>query len=227
MVAAVSHRIIPDGVVIKTVRPREQSLLQTVSFTSDDAFDCGRFSVKNNTWYMVCDNGKPQTNGIVESVVAISSPDGRVAVWFGTFGAWNGRGHAPNTASAVRLLNERRNVRYDAAVAATRCAALAAQWNPRWCKGGKRDVTALAQAAGRVLHAEAFDYAPTQRDRYLAELTALTALKGSARPPTDQILRADLDMLAAACALTTIHSYAAARLLLAGKGASAVKGKAR
>lgn len=227
MVAVVSHRIVPDGVVVRTVRPRSQSLLQTVNFTSDDAIDCGRYSLKNNIWYMTCDNGKPQTNGVVESVVAIASPDGRVAVWYGTFGAWNGRGGVPNTASAVRLLTQRRNVKYDAAVAATSCAAVAAQWNPQWCKGGKRDITALAQAAGRVLHAEAFGYEPTWRDRYLAELTELTRLKGSCRPPTEQILRADLDMLAAACALVAIKNDGAARRLLSGKGAAATKGDAR
>lgn len=200
-------------IVIKIVRPgMPRNALGAVDFDESDAEDWAKYAIKGHAWRQTCVQGAPRLHSdVIECVVAISSPDGRIAVWYGL-------------ASVVAPTGNRGFRRFEptshaAAYAACGDAGVAALFDSSRTRGGDRDVTQLANAACRVLHAQAFGYEPTERDRFLAEFAAL---EGADRPSTKQLIRASTDALAAASALLAIKNYVGVQMLLAGKGVYAV-----
>lgn len=200
-----------SDVVIKIVKPgKPRGEAGAVDFDESDAEDWARFAIKGRTWRQTCVQGAPRHHlNHIECVVAIASPDGRVAVWYGL-------------ASVVAPTRSRGKSyrRYEPACRAAALAAcgdrgVAALFDDRCTRGGERDVSELARAACRVLHARAFEYDPTPRDLLLAEFATLV---GDDRPPTPHIVKAPDTALEAASALLLLKNYAAARALLAGKG---------
>lgn len=181
-----------------------------VDFDDQDAYEWAVYAVRQNAWRATCEAGKSHIGQSVGTAVAIASPDGRVAVWYGTAYlrlATNG---------AVR--NARTSVsQYEAALAAVNNPSAAAFWDKKRTRGGDRDVTQLALAALRILHANVFGYAPSLRDTLLAPFAALV----TDRPSTPHLLRASEDELLAANALLDIKNYEGARDLLARKGVAA------
>jgi hypothetical protein len=171
----------------------------------------GRFAIKSSSWQLTCEHSHTDhtVNDLkVEVVVAIAAPDGRVAVWYD---------HALTFATTPRTRN--RSMSYcQAAHAATDCKAFAAYWDKRRTKGGDRDVRPLALAAGRVLHAQAFNETPTARDVLLSEFLVLT---GADRPATQTLLKASDTALEAASVLIAIENYRGIHALLTGKGVTA------
>jgi hypothetical protein len=201
-------------IVVKIVQaPLEPRLAHSVSFDETDAREWARFAMKHNGWQAPCVIGMPvpsrQSNfSDVEVAVAIAAPDGRVAVWYGqaTTGWENNRG----------ARRRRREVScYEAGLSVLGCRAVAAIWDDRRRRGGARDVTPLALAACRVLHADVFGYESAPRDRLLREFAPLC---GAQRPETTHLIRASDDALLAASTLLMLDNYQGACALLAGKG---------
>lgn len=209
-------KIFPEiGVVVRIVKPRSANHpdYRRVDFDDNDAMEYGVFAKKSQAWRTTCEfETSASPNGQVETAVAIAAPDGRVAVWYGYACLFQ------PTRSRGKMSRKRQPAAYDAAYAATKSYGVAAQWNVNATRGGPRDVTPLAMAASRVLHAEAFGDVPSTRDLYLAELAVL---KGSTRPATSRILRADDSELAAASALVVLKNYDGVRALFARKGVTA------
>lgn len=198
------------GVVVKIVQPPLEPRLQhRVDFDATDAEEWGRFAARHQHWHTPCHIGMATSSGDVEVAVAIAAPDGRVAVWYGQATA-----EAP---SYRRGKGFRRHeiAHCEAGLSVIGCRAAAAIWDGRLTRGGDRDVTPLALAACRILHARAFEYEPAPRDRLLA---GFAALAGANRPPTPHIVKASDTALEAASLLLSIENYQAARALLAGKG---------
>jgi hypothetical protein len=192
---------------------RIDNLSERVDFDENDAHEWARYAIKQSAWQVACEIGpssqKPVWTGLFRTEVAmvIASPDGRAAVWYGVT---LGGATQPHAAREVTYV--------EAAFAATRSEAASRFFDSKTTRGGDRDVSPLALAACRVLHAKAFAYEPAQRDLLLAEFAVLM---GPRRPDTTHLVRADNTTLEAASALVTINQYAAARRLLAGKGVHA------
>lgn len=191
---------------IRIVRER----IAPVDFDEVDAREWAVYAIRHNAWRATCEAGQSRIGQCVGAAVAIAAPDGRVAVWYG--GARlrvDPQGNVRSARTSVNL--------FEAALAATTNAAVAAYWDSRRTRGGDRDVKALALAACRVLHAETFGDIPSLRDRLLAEFAAIT----TDRPPTPHLLRASEDELLAASALLALKEYSSACALLARKGVTA------
>jgi hypothetical protein len=200
------------NVVVKIAQPPiEPRLTHRVDFDATDAEEWGRFAIKHNAWHVPCEIGMRSGSGYdYEVAVAIAAPDGRVAVWYGQA---TGPGPSYRRGKGFR----RHDIAHcEAGLAVIGCRAAAAIWDGRLTRGGERDVTPLALAACRLLHARAFEYAPAPRDRLLAEFARLV---GAERPPTAHVVKATDAALEAASLLLSIENYRAARALLAGKGA--------
>ena len=200
-----------SNVVIKIVKPgMPRGEVGCVDFDERDAEEWAKFAIKGRAWRQTCVQGAPRAHlNFIECAVAISSPDGRIGVWYGL-------------ASVVAPTRSRGKSfrRYEPACRAAALAAcgdpgVAALFDSQVTRGGERDVSELARAACRVLHARAFEYEPSPRDILLAEFATLL---GDDRPPTPHIVKAPDDALQAASALLMLKNYAAARALLAGKG---------
>lgn len=197
-------------VVVKIVQPPLEPRLQhRVDFDATDAEEWGRFALKQGRWQAPCHIGMASSSHDVEVAVAIAAPDGRVAVWYGQATA------AAPTWRRGKGFRRHEIAHCEAGLAVIGCRAAAAIWDGRLTRGGDRDVTPLALAACRLLHARAFEYEPSPRDRLLASFAALV---GSERPPTAHIIKATDTALEAASLLLSIQNYQAARALLAGKG---------
>jgi len=209
-------------VIVKTIKPDPmrrtsagamQQVQAVVDFDEEDAMEWAILAVKNNSWHTVCEQARPIANIAssydVETVAAIAAPDGRIAVWYG----WAKL--VQPTRQLGRSYVRRPPTTYEAAYSALNCRAAARLWDARVTRQGDRDVTALALAACRCLHAQAFGYAPSARDQLLAEFASLV---GRHRPKTSHILKASATALEAASALLAINNYQAAKALLAGKG---------
>jgi len=201
-----------SNVVIKIVRERPPAAPGCVGYEEIDMWQWGNYAVRHNAWRFHCEVGESRFNANVESIVLIASPDGRVGVWYG------------RTTKPSVVANRPRHGRkddtasdLDGAIAALLCRSAAALWDKRRTRGGDRDVSALAKAACRILHAEAFGDPPLFRDTLLAPFARLT----DRRPPTPHLLRASEDELLAASALLDIHNYEGACSLLARKGVAA------
>lgn len=212
---------------VKIVRPpREPNGAHSVNlnFTEMDAWEWGRWAIRNNRWQATCEVGESRFRTDVETAVAIASPDGRVGVWYNRITlprAMNGRGRTSRRDDTIHNL-------YTAAYAALcgpdadrrvdmRAIGAAKYWDKKLTRGGERDLSPLAMAALRLYHAEAFGDTPTLRDQLLAEFAVL---KGD-RPPTTHLLRANEDELLAASALLTMGDAESACRLLARKGVAA------
>lgn len=181
-----------------------------VDFDDTDAREWAVYAIRHNAWRCTCEAGQSRVGQSVGTAVAIASPDGRVAVWYGAaYLRVDPQGKVRNARTSV--------CQFEAALAATKSPEAAAYWDKKRTRGGDRDVSALAIAACRVLHAEAFGYKPSLRDTLLAPFAALTC----SRPPTPHLLRASEDELLAANALLDIKNYEGARDLLARKGVAA------
>jgi hypothetical protein len=194
------------NIEIKIVRER----CAAVDFDDTDAYEWAVYAIRHEAWRVTCETGQARVAPRVGAAVAIAAPDGRVAVWYGAASlrvAPTGKIHSART--SVNL--------YEAALAATGNAAVAAYWDPRRTRGGDRDVRALALSACRVLHAAAFGDTPSLRDQLLAEFAAIT----TDRPPTPHLLRASEDELLAASALLSMQDCESACKLLARKGVCA------
>ena len=200
------------SVVVKIARsPIEPRLANAIDFDHRDAEEWGIYAIKHNAWRTFCGQSAPRINTYdIETVVTIAAPDGRVAVWYGRATT------IQPTRTRGKSYRRRDATCYEAALGATKCRAASMLWDDRCTRGGERDVSALAMAACRILHAEVFEYAPSARDRLLAEFATLV---GAARPATPHIIKASDAALEAACALLSIKNYQAVRALLAGKGA--------
>lgn len=211
-------------IVVKIARPpREQSLVN-LNFTEMDAWEWGRWAVRNQRWQATCEVGESRFRTDVETAVAIAAPDGRVGVWYSRITlprATNGKGRTSRRDDTIRNL-------YTAAYSALcgpdadrrvdfRAIAASVYWDKKRTRGGERDLSPLAMAALRLYHAEAFGDTPTLRDKLLAEFAVL---KGD-RPPTAHLLRASEDELLAASALLTVGDTESACRLLARKGVAA------
>lgn len=181
--------------------PIEPRLARRVDFDLGDAEEWSRFAVKSRCWRMTFDHGSHSVDRTAfETVVAIAAPDGRAAVWYGQ----------------TRLVDaKKKNIGFWGALDTVKCPRVAAYWDKHRTKGGDRDVSLLALAAGRVLHARAFDETPSARDMLLAEFAAL---EGADRPATPTLLKASDAMLEAASTLVAIENYQGMRALLTGKG---------
>lgn len=203
--------------MIKVVRPRDRVSDRGVGIVDfdeeQDAREWAVYAIRNQGWRATCEAGETRTRNSVETVVAIASPDGRVGVWFGRAeiiadARKCGRSHATVT-------------KLDAALTALdgepEGRAAARYWDAKSTRGGDRDVSALAWAALRILHARAFGDPVAFRDTLLAPFALLTG----SRPPTAHLLRASEDELLAASALLDIRNYDGARALLARKGVAA------
>jgi len=200
------------NVVVNIVKPPiEPRLPQPVDFDRTDAEEWARYAIKLNSWRTFVEIGcTPAVRTEVETAVAIAAPNGRVAVWYGRTSV------AHPTRTRGKSYRRRDATTYEAACAALGCRAAAALWDDRIAgRGGDRDVAALAMAACRILHAQAFGDAPSPRDQLLAEFAVLV---GADRPPTPHIVKASDTALEAASALLSIKNYQAVRALLAGKG---------
>jgi hypothetical protein len=194
--------------------PIEPRLAPPVDFDCSDAAEWGHFALKSQRWQVHCAHVTAGTASKVEAAVAIAAPDGRVAVWYGQVPA-----RAVEKQHTKRHnVNRRTTTDYLAVRGVTGCAAFAACWDPKRTLGGDRDVSALAMAAGRVLHAEAFGEAPSPRDLLLAEFALLV---GADRPDTTVLLQASDNALTAASALVAIKNFRGACALLAGQGVTA------
>jgi len=183
--------------------------IAAVDFDDNDAYEWGVYAIRQNAWKAHCTVGKARVSPAVGAAVAIAAPDGRVAVWYGAADLRldaNGNHRAPRTTVTE----------HEGALAATDSPSVAAYWDRRRTRGGERDVTALALAACRVLHAHVFGYKPSLRDELLAEFVVLTG----DRPPTAHLLRASEDELLAASALISAQHSNKVRALLARKGAA-------
>jgi hypothetical protein len=215
------------NVDIKIVKPPiEPRLPQPVDFDRTDAEEWARYAIKLNSWRTFVEIGEhnlvvtradaigctPAVRTDVETAVAIAAPNGRVAVWYGRTSI------ARPTRTKGKSYRRRGATSYEAARAALGCKAAAALWDDRITRGGDRDVSALAMAACRILHADAFGETPTLRDRLLAEFATLC---GADRPATTTLLRASEDALLAASALIAVKDYRGACQLLMGRGVSA------
>lgn len=193
-------------VEIKVVRER----VAPVDFDETDAHEWAIYAIRHNAWCVTCEAGQSRVGQCVGAAVAIASPDGRVAVWYGCARLHvDPQGKVRSARTSVTL--------FEAALAATTNAAVAAYWDSRRTRGGDRDVKALALAACRVLHAETFGATPSLRDQLLAEFAAIT----TDRPSTPHLLRASEDELLAASALLALKEYSSACALLARKGVAA------
>jgi hypothetical protein len=202
------------NVDVKIVKPPiEPRLPQPVDFDRTDAEEWARYAIKQNSWRTFVEIGcTPAVRTDIETAVAIAAPNGRVAVWYGRASV------ARPTKTLGKSYRRRDATTYEAARAALGCQAAAALWNTRITCGGDRDVSALAMAACRILHANAFGETPTLRDQLLAEFAPLT---GAARPSTTTLLRASDDALLAASALIAVKDYRGACQLLMGRGVTA------
>lgn len=202
------------NVDIKIVKPPiEPRLPQPVDFDRADAEEWARYAIKLNSWRTFVEIGcTPVVRTDIETAVAIAAPNGRVAVWYGRTSI------ARPTKTKGKSYHRRDATSYEAARAALGCKAAAALWDDRITRGGDRDVSALAMAACRILHARAFGEVPTLRDQLMAEFATLT---GAERPSTPTILRASEDALLAASALLAVKDYRGACQLLMGRGVSA------
>lgn len=178
-----------------------------VDFDDTDAREWAVYAIRHNAWRATCEAGESRVGQSVGTAVAIAAPDGRVAVWYGAaYLRVDPQGKVRNARTSV--------CQFEAALAATKSPAAAAYWDKKRTRGGDRDVSALAIAACRILHANAFGYAPSLRDTLLAPFAAMT----TNRPPTPHLLRATENELLAANALVDIYNYEGARDLLARKG---------
>lgn len=204
-------------IVIKLAKPRGALERGTVDFDERDIHEWGVYAIRHGAWRCHCDVGETRFGANVEAVVVIAAPDGRVAVWYG------------RTTLPRVLSNRQRHGRkddtasqFDGAIAALSAhgnlgRAAAAYWDKRRTRGGDRDVTQLAMAACRILHAEVFGDPTALRDTLLAEFAAMT----TSRPPTPHLLRASEDELLAASALLAAGNHDGACRLLARKGVAA------
>lgn len=207
-------------VIVRIVAPPSlENRPKPVDFDESDAREWARFAIKHNAWQAACEIGPTSSNAIMaafrtEVAVVIASPDGRAAVWYGVALAAAGpRFNRTRGEIDARPRGEVAHV--EAAYAATGSAAASRFFDNKVKRGGDRDVSLLALAACRVLHAKAFVYAPTHRDLLLSEFAVLT---GAHRPDTTHLIKASITALEAASTLITIREYAAARALLTGKG---------
>jgi hypothetical protein len=185
--------------VIEIVKPPTTPRLR-VRRVDFDAEAFSREATAAQTWLYYATHGGSVANAYkypaaTEAVVAIASPDGRVAVW-----------HDRARANKVTLCG--------AATAATNDQAAAMLWDDRRSKARE-----AAQAACRILHAGVFNDAPETRDVYLRELLAVPR---SRRPDWPLIHKASTNVLAAASALYAIGNVLGANRLFTGK---AVTGK--
>jgi hypothetical protein len=199
--------IIDVKIVVPPIEPR---LARQVDFDLTDAEEWGRYAFKTQRWQVTVAHATTVSDLKVEVAAAIAAPDGRVAVWYGQAVGFSG------TKPVVR--QQRDTTDYWAAKAALDCEAFAAMWDVRRTRGGDRDVSALAMAAGRVLHAQVFGDLPLPRDLLLAEFALLT---GADRPDTTVLLRVSDNALTAASALVAIKNFRGACALLAGQGVTA------
>lgn len=211
-------------IVVKIVRPPREQNLANLNFTEMDAWEWGRWAIRNNRWQATCEAGESRFRTDVETAVAIAAPDGRVGVWYSRITlprASNGRGRTSRRDDTIHNL-------YTAAYAALcgpgsdervdmRAIGAAKYFDKKLTRGGDRDLSPLAMAALRLYHAEAFGDTSTLRDKLLAEFAVL---KGE-RPPTAHLLRASDDELLAASALLAVNDPDGARNLLARKGVAA------
>ena len=160
-----------------------------------DAEAFGHEAIATQTWLYYATHGGSVANAYkypaaTEVVVAIASPNGRVAVW-----------HDRARANKVTLCG--------AATAATNDHTAAMLWDDRRSKARE-----AAQAACRILHADVFHDAPETRDIYLRELLAVSR---SRRPDWPLIHKASTNVLAAASALYALGNVLGANRLFAGK----------
>lgn len=207
---------------------------RNVEYTMTDAFRLGQRALETNEWQYLADHGggTARRKGLAatdttETVVAIASPDGRVGVWYAqTFASdittyiaagasliANGLvGPTVNTThvGAVIGVLKSSTVRMRADLLVRKHAAML--WDQRHTRGGARDITPLARAACRLVHAEAFGDEPLARDQYLCEMLTL---RGSNRPYTKTITSASDAALAAASALLMVDDRRGVRVLLA------------
>jgi hypothetical protein len=214
-----------------------------VEYTGEDAAKLGRRAIETNAWQYLADfghedawrGGRRARETLTETVVAIAAPDGRVAIWYGRRqSSWITMQNAAHAAlmapitnkftpneEAARIVTESygdprseltRALMLKAPIDVVRaCDAAVLLWDPKKTKGGPRDVKPLAQAACRVLHAIAFEVPFDVRDQYTYELLIL---RGGMRPPTNVIVSASDETLAAASALLMIRNWRQTRALL-------------
>lgn len=206
-----------SNIVIKIVCERDRELpgVGVVDFDEEqDAREWAVYAIRHQAWRMTCEAGETRTRATVQTAVAIASPDGRVAVWYGR----------------AALMRESKNrshpsqntvTKYDAAHSTLRREpsgrAAARYWDTVSTRGGDRCVLSLASAGCRILHARAFGDPVPLRDELLAEFAVL----GSERPPTPHILRASDNELLAASALLAAGHPDKVRALLGRKGVAA------
>ena len=153
-----------------------------VAFDHAAAVQLGEHARQQGAWQYHCAHGGRVAKSYryrteTETVVAIASPAGAVAVWYARANA-----HAVTLRSAAR--------------AAVESALIADVWSVSANGPGPRGRGALVRAAARLLHAQVFDRAPDERDRFLAEYA-----QAPLRPATAVLLAAPIDALAAASVL--------------------------
>lgn len=211
-------------IIVKLGKPRGTPERGAVDFDERDAWEWGRYAVRHGGWQATCEVGETRFGTNVEAAVAIAAPDGRVALWYGRMTlprVTNGKmrnGRRDDTvnkheAAYAALCDEEATNRVD-----RNALAAAAMWDAKRTRGGDRDVSPLAMAACRILHAGVYGDTPTLRDQLLAEFVSLSRSVLGKRPPTPHLLRASEDELLAASALLAAEEYDGARSLLARKG---------
>jgi hypothetical protein len=204
------------AIEIKIVKPRPVAAAKgQVDYEERDFREWAVYAIRHQGWRQHCEVGETRFGPNVESVVIIAAPDGRVAVWYGRTTLLRHTENRPRRGRKDDTANP-----LDGAIAALQPygdvgRAAAAYWDKKRTRGGDRDVSQLAAAACRVLHADAYGYSSSLRDRLLAEFTLL---EGD-RPPTPHLLRATDNELLAASALLAARENNGARSLLARKGA--------
>ncbi len=167
-----------------------------IDFPAEDAAALAAHAVASQAWQFRADYAPdaPSYDGRrrvrCETMVAISDPTGRVGVWFGA-------------------LHTRSVTLAKAAFASTYDADLAAFWAVSKNRGGPRNITPLAKAAGRALFRRAFALPADARDDLLGAMT-----RWETRPTTRVLLTATDTALEAATALRACGAHGAARNLL-------------
>lgn len=154
-----------------------------VAFDHAAAVQLGERAQQQGVWQYHCAHGGRVAKSYryraeTETVVAIASPAGEVAVWYGRASA-----HSLTLRSAAR--------------AAVESAVIADVWSKPANGAGPRGRGALVRAAARLLHAQVFNQPPDERDHFLAEYAA----QAVNRPATAILLAAPVEALAAASAL--------------------------
>lgn len=151
--------------------------VRRVNFDHDAAVEMGREAVTANKWRSRAWHGGGVANKYgypaeTEAMVAVASPTGRVAVWWSRLPANKVTTFGAAFAALSGATWNRRLPRL----------AAARLWDRR-CphKDHPYSIDPFAWAALRVMHAAAFEIAPTARDCTLAELGVFSVSAG--RPP--------------------------------------------